>query len=144
MNSYEISPFPGGSVRATTTASGLNFARTASSTLSYSAGAFSVGMRWQYWPSLLPAPGSAANAVGGDGLRQSVRISSVDEASAGDHDELRSASTIFFNTDHPETFGAAFSSPGAALSVNKCAGHHASYHDTFSRRFFVGAKRPFW
>lgn len=134
VNTYEISPFPGGAF-VDYNGKDVNFKYRAFSTLSYSNGAFSVGLRYQYWPKLEPEPGSAANAVG---VKSHSQADLFGRWGFADHYELRAGVDNLFNTE-PEVVGAAFSTPGASTN-NNALGSSASYNDTFGRRFFIGLK----
>jgi outer membrane receptor protein involved in Fe transport len=134
VNKYDIVPFPGAAA-VDNNGSGFNFKYRTFATLTYSNAAFSVGLRWQYWPSLDPAPGAAANAVGVDSHNQTDLFA---RWGFSDHYELRAGIDNLLNAD-PEVVGAAFSTPGA-LSNNNALGSSAAYNDTFGRRFYIGLK----
>ncbi len=55
LDSYAQSPFEGGAF-IEQKGTGVNFEYRIFTTLGYSNGPWSVGMRWQYWPSLAPRP----------------------------------------------------------------------------------------
>jgi outer membrane receptor protein involved in Fe transport len=133
LDSYAISPFPGGAF-VENKGSGVNFDYRVFTTLAYSAGPYSVGVRWQYWPGVEPAPGAAADALG---VRSHAQADLFANWSIG-HYQLRAGVDNLFNAD-PEVVGASFNPVNPSTNNNALGSSSASF-DTFGRRFFLGAK----
>ena len=113
----------------------MNFEYRLFTTLGYSNGRFSAGLRWQYWPSLAPAPGAAANAVG---VKSHTQADLFGRWAFDQRYEVRAGIDNLFDAE-PEVFGAAFSAANP-ISNNNAVGSSFSAHDTFGRRFFLGLK----
>jgi iron complex outermembrane receptor protein len=136
LDSWAEAPFPG-SEHLEEKGTGVNFDYRVFTTLGYSNGSYSMGLRWQYWPGLDPARGAAANALGVSSHSQTDLFARW----AFGRYELRAGVDNLFNAD-PEVVGAAFSAPGAS-SNNNARGSSFSFHDTFGRRFYIGMKALF-
>jgi iron complex outermembrane receptor protein len=137
LDSWAQSPFEGAAF-VENKGTGVNFDYRLLTTLGYSVGTYSMGLRWQYWPSVEPAPGSAANAVG---VRSHSQADLFARWAFHSRYELRAGIDNLFNTD-PEVVGAAFSASNPSTNNNNL-GSSFSYHDTFGRRFFLGMKAMF-
>ncbi|MEJ1964879.1 MAG: TonB-dependent receptor [Gammaproteobacteria bacterium] len=134
LNSYAMSPFPGGAF-VENEGTGVNFSYRVFSTLAYTNGAYSVGVRWQYWPGTDPAPGAAANAVG---VRSHKQADMFARWSINDTYEVRAGIDNLLNAN-PEVVGAAYDAANP-INNNAAVGTSSSSFDTFGRRFFVGVK----
>lgn len=136
LNSWAEAPFPGAAF-VENKGTGVNFEYRVFATLGYNNGPYSMGLRWQYWPGLDPAPGAAANALG---VRSHSQADLFARWAFGRY-ELRGGVDNLFNAD-PEVVGASFT-PNNPSANNNALGSSFSYHDTFGRRFFVGLKAMF-
>jgi outer membrane receptor protein involved in Fe transport len=141
LDSFARSPFPGGAYaeeRGTSAGGNLNFSNRWLTTLGYRNGPFSVGLRWQHLPSLNPS-----GAVSADTLP----LKSHDQFDAFGRWELNERYELRFGIDNlldadPEVFGAV-QIAGDPAGSNNALGSSTQAHDTFGRRFYVGARIAF-
>jgi len=134
MSSYKVSPFPGGAF-VENKGSGVNFVNRLFTTLGYNLGRGSVGLRWQHLPSLNPAPGSGSNVLG---INAHDQVDLFGRWEVNSRVDLRFGIDNLFNAD-PEVVGAT-STEGDPTTSNNALGSAFSSHDTFGRRFFLGAR----
>lgn len=137
LSSYKVSPFPGGEF-VENKDTGVNFVNRFFTTLGYNLGRGSVGLRWQHLPSLSPARGSS-DAVQGVSAHDQVDL--FGRWSVNEGLDVRFGIDNLFNAD-PEVIGATRDDANPAAS-NNALGSSFSAHDTFGRRFFLGAKLSF-
>ncbi|MFC1839727.1 TonB-dependent receptor domain-containing protein [Thermodesulfobacteriota bacterium] len=131
LENYSQLPFKGGEiVEYTGSVVNSSFNYQMLTTLSYSNGGFSGGLRWMHLPSLDPAPGSASDIQG---------VNSHDEFDLfaryllSDNMELRGGINNLLYTK-PETSGAR--------DNDNALGTFISSHDIIGRRFYLALK--FW
>jgi outer membrane receptor protein involved in Fe transport len=134
LDSYKISPFPGGAF-AENKDSGVNFVNRLFTTLGYNVGRGSVGLRWQHLPSLEAAPGSA-DAI--QGVNAHDQFDLFGRWQFSERVDLRFGIDNLFNAD-PEVIGAVRDEANPSGS-NHALGSSFSQNDTFGRRFYIGAK----
>jgi outer membrane receptor protein involved in Fe transport len=128
LDSYAESPFPGADFieYAGTSQNASYFDYTLLSTVNYTRGPFTVGMRWQHLPSVDPPPGSAATALGIDSHDQ---IDLFGTWTFADRYTLRAGIDNLTNAD-PEVVGAT--------TTDRNLGTTNSRYDQFGRRIFFG------
>jgi outer membrane receptor protein involved in Fe transport len=132
LDLYAEAPFPGADlVDYTGTLTNTSFDYQALTSLNYSKGAFSGGLRWQYLPSLDAAPGSAAD-IQGVAAYQQIDVFGRWEVSS--RYELRAGIDNLTN-EEPKVVGASSTDANLGSSINA--------HDIFGRRFYMAAKVRF-
>ena len=126
LNSYALSPFPGAPFQeyAGTTVNN-SFDYKVFSTVNYTSGPISMGLRWQHLPGLDPDPTSSAGALAVDSHDQ---FDLFGRYTFNSKYELRAGIDNLMNAD-PEVVGAT------AVNANKSA--TSPVYDTFGRRFYV-------
>jgi len=134
LNSYKISPFPGGGF-VENKDSGVNFVNRFFTTLSYNVNRASVGLRWQHLPSLSPPPGVASNV---QGIRAHDQVDLFGRWGLSKRVDLRFGIDNLLDAD-PEVVGATRDDANPDAS-NNALGSSFSSNDTFGRRFYVGAR----
>jgi outer membrane receptor protein involved in Fe transport len=132
LEQYAEAPFPGADlVDYTGTMTNTSFDYQTLTSFSYSKGPFSVGLRWQYLPSLVASPGSSSDVQGVAAYQQ---IDAFGRWSVGTRYELRAG--IDNLTDaQPKVVGASSTDANLGSSINA--------HDIFGRRFYMAAKVRF-
>jgi outer membrane receptor protein involved in Fe transport len=132
LDLYAEAPFPGADlVDYTGTLTNTSFDYQALTSLNYSKGAFSGGLRWQYLPSLDASPGSAAD-IQGVAAYQQIDVFGRWEISS--RYELRAGIDNLTN-EEPKVVGASSTDANLGSSINA--------HDIFGRRFYMAAKVRF-
>lgn len=134
LNSYKVSPFPGGTF-VESGGTGVNFKDRVFTTVGYNQGPLTLGMRWQYLPSLDPASGASLDAIGIDSHNGFDLFGRYE---INQRYDLRFGVDNLFNID-PEVVGATQNEADPSQS-NNALGSSFSSHDTFGRRFYVGLR----
>lgn len=134
LDSYEISPFPGG-VFVDNKGTGVNYRYKVLTNLGYNNGAFSTGLTWQHLPSLKPGLGSGASV---QGINSHDEVNMFARYQINERYDLRFGIDNLFNAD-PEVVGRTINTVTPTES-NNALGSSASSNDTLGRRFFVGVK----
>ena len=127
LDTYAEAPFPGADfIDYTGTTENSSFDYQLFTTLRYSRGPMSVGLRWQHLPSMDPAPGSSADALGVESHNQFDLFGSW---VFGERYYLRGGIDNLLNED-PEVVGATLN--------DRNLGSTDSNYDQIGRRFFIG------
>lgn len=134
LDSYEISPFPGGEF-VDNKGTGVNFRYKLFSTLGYANGPLSVGLRWQHLPSLNPGLGAGPSV---QGVKSHDQVDLFGRWAINERFDMRFGIDNLFDAD-PEVVGRQVNVSDPTES-NNALGSSFSAHDTFGRRFFVGMK----
>ena len=132
LGNYEVSAFPGAAfIDQAGTTLGSSFDSRLFTTLGYTLGPVSMGLRWQHLPGLDPAPGSPPTSFGVDSHDQ---FDLFGRWSIGTSYELRAGVDNLLNAD-PEVVGAT--------TTNNSLGSTSASYDTIGRRYFLAFKASF-
>lgn len=137
LDSFARAPYPGGAFveeRGTTAGGNFNFRSRWLTTLGYRIGGFSAGLRWQHLPGLNPS----GNALGVQRLDSHDQFDLFGRWKIDARYDLRFGIDNLLNAD-PEVFGA-IRLPGDPEGSNNALGSSTVVHDTFGRRFYIGAR----
>jgi outer membrane receptor protein involved in Fe transport len=127
LDEYSESAFPGATpVDYTGTMFNSSFDYRTFTTLRYDRPSWSLGLRWQHWPSLDPQPGSAATVFGVEAHDQ---LDLFARWSLNDRYQLRAGIDNLTNADPPVV---------GRTTTNNALGSTSADYDTFGRRVFVG------
>jgi iron complex outermembrane receptor protein len=141
LDSFARSPFPGGDYveeRGTSSGGDFHFKNRWLTTLGYRNGPFGVGLRWQHLPSVAPGTNAPEFALP---LASHDQFDLFGRYSVNSRVELRFGIDNLFDAD-PEEFGAVYV-PGVPEDSNNARGSTNLVHDSFGRRFYLGAKVSF-
>lgn len=137
LGSFAQSPYPGGAFteRKGTWDQGFHYEWQLFTTIGYTVGPVSAGLRWQSVPGL-ERPASASPTT--QPLDSHDQFDLFGRWSINETFELRAGIDNLFDAD-PEVFGATIV-PGNPAASNNALGTSSGGHDTFGRRFWVGLK----
>ena len=137
LQEYQVSPFTGASYinytgTVGTGTSGSLFRYKLLSTLTYSVGPATGGLRWQHLPSVAAAPGSSPGTLGAGSYNLYSLFGSW---TINDTLEIRGGVDNLFNV-WPEW-------AGAIVGTNNNTGTTNENYDTIGRRFYLGLRARF-
>jgi iron complex outermembrane receptor protein len=137
LESYKQSPFAGApyTERKGTWDAGFNYDWQLFSTLGYSNGPFSLGLRWQHRPGLDP-PSSASAAT--QPVKSYDLFDLYGRWSVKPRHEVRAGIDNLLDRD-PNRFGVTIV-PGNPAASNNAYGSSVVGQDTFGRRFYVAVR----
>lgn len=127
LDEYSESAFPGAEASDYTgTIFNSSYDYRTFTTLRYDRPSWSLGLRWQHWPSLDPQPGSADTVFG---VKSHDQFDLFSRWTISDRFNLRAGIDNLFNSDPPVV--------GSTTTNNALGSTNANY-DTFGRRVFLG------
>lgn len=127
LDTYAESPFPGADfIDYTGTLTNSSYDFQTFSTLRYSSGPWSVGVRWQHLPTIDPSPSAAADVMGVDSHDQ---FDLFGNWTFNERYSIRAGIDNLLDED-PEVVGAT--------PFNNNLGSTNSSYDQFGRRFYFG------
>ncbi len=145
LNRFSRAPFPGGEFvdeGGTWAGGNYNFRNRWLTTAAYNLAAFSVGLRWQHLPGLNPPAGLETSVP----LKSHNQLDLYSRYQVKGGLELRAGIDNLLNAD-PEAFGATLlTNPDGSRNdadSNNAMGSSSIVHDTFGRRFYLGARMHF-
>jgi outer membrane receptor protein involved in Fe transport len=132
LEEFSESPFPGSSfIDFTGTTENSSFDWLSFTSINYSQGFWSIGLRWEHMPALNRAPSASADIFG---VKSHDQFDMFSSWSFNDNYELRFGVDNFLNED-PAIVGAS------TADANR--GTTNSDYDPFGRRYYVGLSVSF-
>jgi iron complex outermembrane recepter protein len=127
LEEYSVSAFPGATpIDYTGTVFNSSFDYKTFTSLRYDRTSWSMGLRWQHWPSIDPQPGAAQNVFG---VKAHDQFDLFARWSISDRYQLRAGVDNLLDRDPPVV---------GRTTTNNARGSTNSNYDPFGRRLFVG------